>query len=371
MQLGQPVTIPEARVDDGDIGRDIIPFVDFEGIDQSDIIEKRVLEDFDGDPEESIKEFSVFWDKLPIVPEFVMAEEARPKFAEFSKLLYKYGMQYSVRVARYMQKKKTRIQNSFLKFTAIQAACKRRDTITIENVEKAFIDYFEMLTLEFDLIEKWLKPDVEKIWRGAKTEDRACLEWLVEQGATSFDESDVTISEYRDKIREFCKLSESGARHRHKRHKENNWIDSKQVGKHKSKVWLVFTPKINRITSKEFVTKAYITYRDLVTKFFGDCPSHPYHPYHPEKKSDENQPGDTLDHEDKKKCDTSDTSDTKDGDGCDSSDAENPNSGCGDTKDEEPKFCCICGAHFTSEKVLRKHQADCNVFQQAQTRAAK
>lgn len=289
VQFGQPILIPEARVEEGDIGRDLIPFVDFEDIDQSEVLRDRILEDFEINPSEAVKDLTAFLSSLPETSEFGMGEEARMLFVDLSDLLYRYGMQYSGKVADYTQRKKTRIQNYFLRMSAIQAAVGGRKTITEEDIERAFIDYFEMLTLEFDLVERYLVLDME-MWKGVKSEDRKCLEWLLGRGATSFESSDVTINEYVSKIAELCEIKESTARKKYYQHKENEWVESKQDGQHSSKVWTLFKPKIRKITSKEFVTKAYKKYQQLVQKHGERTSWHYGHPGHPEKSEAQNSP---------------------------------------------------------------------------------
>ena len=105
LQFGQPLPIPQARVDEGDIGRDLIPFVDFENIDQTDLFLRRVTEEPEHTPEESAKELSLLIDSLPLVEIFTMEDTARQRSGELAEMLYNYGLAYSVKVANYTQKK--------------------------------------------------------------------------------------------------------------------------------------------------------------------------------------------------------------------------------------------------------------------------
>ena len=280
IQFGQPIPIPEARVNEGDLGRDIIPFVDFEDIDQSEILRRRVLESHI-DVNKAVKRFCDFWQSLPEVDFFTMDDDAKALFVELSDVLYRYGMQFSPKVADYTQKKKTRIQNNFIKLCAIQAAINGRNVISKEDVEIAFIDFFEFQTLEFNLIDRFLVLDENKAWLGVKRgEDRRCLEWLIEKGAVSEETSNVTIREYVSAISKICGCKEEAARKRYYKQLENGWIESKQVGKTETKVWLKLKPRIKRIASKEFVVEAYKTYKGLVEKCISRYGEH-YHPYHP------------------------------------------------------------------------------------------
>lgn len=371
MQFGQPVVIPEARVDDGDIGRDLIPFVDFEEIDQSDLLKKRVLENFDCDSDKAAENFVAFLNSLSEVDEFKMEDAAKEKFADLSVLLYNYGMQYSEKVANYTQKKKTRFQNYFLKFSAIEAAINKRDVIIEGDVERAFVDYFEMLTLEFALIEKYLMLDRGKVWIGVKNEDRRCLEWLLERGATSCEESNVTVADYKVKIAEFCGLSKNGVKHRYKRHKDNRWIDSKQVGQHASKVWLLFKPAITRITNKEFVTTAYKTYRELVSKLSkGNTPhDHPETPDHPEKNNQNESIN--LKNNEKNIGSRVVTQMTPLSHPEDNIAKENIADLDEDGNTTEKRHKCVCGASFGTVEELRMHQANCDKFQDKQSKEAR
>lgn len=69
-------------------------------------------------------------------------------------------------------------------------------------------------------------------------EDEQCLEWLREQGAVSFELSNVSIHIYIEVIEGIAKIKTEGARKRFYKQKSLRLIDAKQTGQHSSRVWI-------------------------------------------------------------------------------------------------------------------------------------
>jgi hypothetical protein len=138
-----------------------------------------------------------------------------------------------------------------------------------KDVELAFIDYFEFLVLEFDYVENKVDDllDYGKGWKGALGEDQKCLQLLWEKGATCLEKSTTTINDYTKLITETCHVGNEAARRRYYHHKEKGWVDSKQVGKNESSIWLTFTPQFKRIKSSDKITEVYETYIEIFKKY--------------------------------------------------------------------------------------------------------
>ena len=180
--------------------------------------------------------------------QFSFSDKAVDKFEKLSMMLIDYGNQYSEKIANYMHHKDFTVQDFLAKFSVIQALINNRTEISDKDVELAFADYFEFLTLEFDFIETKVNGllDYGGEWKGAMGDDQKCLHWLWEKGAISFDKSSIQIKDYVEKIASTCKIQNEAARKRYTNHKKNTWVEGKQVGNHGSKVWLTFTPKFKR-----------------------------------------------------------------------------------------------------------------------------
>ena len=111
--------------------------------------------------------------------------------------------------------------------------------------------------------------DYGENWSGAVKKDQDILKWLHEQGATSYDTSNISINEYKEKIKEIYHVQDKQAQKNKKQHEENGWIESKK-GQHDSKVWLKIQPKdgtstmINKVrVDKDFREK----YIEIVDKY--------------------------------------------------------------------------------------------------------
>lgn len=102
-----------------------------------------------------------------------------------------------------------------------------------------------MLTTTFQFVERKVSGtlDYGEAWGGATGKDQVALEWLAWEGATSEQNSNVSIEKYIQRLAELMVLSHSGARKRYTLHRQRGWIKTKRYS-HSSKVWLAFKPPI-------------------------------------------------------------------------------------------------------------------------------
>jgi len=267
--LLQPLPIDERRVYEGDLRRGMIVYVDLLEIDQTAALTERILSE-DEDAAHFVASFSDFLSSLPDeIEDFTFSKNEKELIARLGNLLIGYGQQYSEKIVNYVQYKKFTIQELLVKLSVVQAYIANRTELTARDVELAFTDLFEFLTLEFEYIERHIigMLDYGKGWQGALGEDQKCLQWLWDKEAVSFEKSTVKIEDYVKMIAETCSISVEAARKRYYNHKEKGWVEGKQVGKHSSKIWLTFTPQFKRITSRDKVTEVYETYVDILKKY--------------------------------------------------------------------------------------------------------
>ena len=118
-----------------------------------------------------------------------------------------------------------------------------RAEVTGWDVQKAFVDLLEILDSTFRFVEKKVQGrlDYGESWSGATGDDQVVLEWLAMMGATSEEDSNISIDEYQKEIQRVTGYTEPGARKRYQRHKRKGWINSIQR-QQTTKVWLAFNP---------------------------------------------------------------------------------------------------------------------------------
>ena len=265
----QPFHMIEEFVLDGDLRRFIVSYILMVGTDKTKQFEMRVREkrDYKG----SIDNFCNFLDSINIPENFELTEEATDTFVELHRLLVKRGSNKSPKILNFIKMIDYSIQNMLLKFSAIQALQESKGIIERRHVELAFIDYSEILEHTYDYIENKILGtlDYGENWNGAFNKDKELLKWLHEQGATSKENSKVSIKEYKEKIMEVYNVKEKQAGRYKAKHEEKGWIESKK-GQHDSKVWIKFKPKIesslglNKVrVDKDFRDK----YTEIINKY--------------------------------------------------------------------------------------------------------
>lgn len=91
-----------------------------------------------------------------------------------------------------------------------------------------------------DLGDMGMSSDV---WRGASEQDVQALEYLLNNGATTQENSNITIKQFQTILCNFYGIKITQARSHHYRLKKEGFIDSKQIGSNDTRVWLKFIPQ--------------------------------------------------------------------------------------------------------------------------------
>lgn len=240
----QPFAVGEEVLLQGTIRRFLIPYADFSPQMQLDGYEDRLREDNDRTRHEAIEELSQFLDQIEShvegIDRVTVASSAVDTLVRCHRELVYQGFAHSDKGKNYMRIVDYGLQDRLLKFAGIQAIVHGRDEIMEPDIEQAYVDLADLFACNLEYVyDKVLgKLDYGDDWDGARKEDQRCLEWLENQGAMSKEASDTAINEYWEAICHICDVKEDAARKRYSKHKENGWIDSDQVGRHDTRVWL-------------------------------------------------------------------------------------------------------------------------------------
>ena len=236
----QPFTLDEHIVLDGDLRRFIVPYVEMKGYMEEKAYEKRLRGNSQFIPSENYIEVIK---SLEDFEEFEITEEAITTFNELFDLLSNRGETYSLKMSNYMEIVGYGNQNTFLKFSVIQALQDNTPILDSKHIELAFIDYTEILEHTYLFVENKVIGDLNygESWNGAMDKDFRALNWLNSNNATSEEESNVSIADYKDRIMRIFYVEERQAGRILKTHIDKGWVETKK-GQHDSKLWLAFTP---------------------------------------------------------------------------------------------------------------------------------
>jgi hypothetical protein len=201
----------------------------------------------------------------------------KKSFQKHHLLLEHYGRTFGTKASNFTRIVGFTLQNWLLKMSVILARSEGKAEVTEWDVERAFVDFLEMLDSTFRFVEKKVEGSLDygEVWSGATGKDREMLELLALADATSEEKSSVTIEGYIENIRKIMGLSESGARKRYRKHRKKEWVKSKKY-QHSSKVWLAFKPPQESLdddfqsVQSDRVSLAYRVILEKVIKNRGD-----------------------------------------------------------------------------------------------------
>lgn len=226
---------------EGDLRRFIVVYVSMGGIDKTESLKKRLFDM--NDDEDAINHFCEKVNSLDQFDSFTLSDRSKNLFFELSLALISRGELYSKKINNFMEMDAFTLQNSLLKFSAIQAFQNGRDVIESEDVELAFIDLFEINEHTYQFIESKIPGNLDygDGWQGARLKDQEALRWLYERNALDKNNA-LALSDYLNEIMNIFNVKERRAYDILKSHYEKLWI---QKGKNQDgkTVWLKFTPE--------------------------------------------------------------------------------------------------------------------------------
>lgn len=238
----QPKSLDADFVLDGDARRFAIAYVNHHGVNQDEARRKNIT-DPEVDEKALIEEIIEKFNQMEVPGKFTVADEAKKTFEELYELLYQRGMTYSHKIADFTEINQFTIPNMLLKMSAIQALQLGSNIINSKDIELAFIDYVEILEHTYEYIETRVLGSLnyQEKWQGATGKHQEVLRWLNDEGATSRESSEVSIADYKQKIKESFNVKDRQAANIIQNHRSQGWIESTQA-QNNSKLWITFTP---------------------------------------------------------------------------------------------------------------------------------
>lgn len=261
----QKYSLPEEVVLKGIIRRFLIPYVSLN-------LENRDYEQKWNAPKDfmnSIEKVVNYLRKIKAVTEkdFEFNDESIEALKKYHKVIVEYGKSFSQKCYNFTKIVDWTLQEFLVKFVVNTAAGFLTNKVTKEIVEIAFMDLIELWHLNLTFIDEKVYGNLDygEGYKGSNIKERLLLDWLSVNGASSEKNSKVSIAAFIEEVKKVFKTdSESTARSKYLKMKEKKLIDSKQEGKHDSKVWITFDIKKGVKGFKGF--KGYIEYNLIFNK---------------------------------------------------------------------------------------------------------
>ena len=238
----QPFPLPEESFLSGVFRRFLIIYMNFDEKDYTNEYAQRLLE---AGPEDNLRELTFYLDTIRREKDkpLTFSDDFTRSFKKYHLLLSYFGSTFGSKASNFTRIMGFTLQNWLLRMSVILTRSEGRTSVDGWDVQRAFVDFLEMLNSTFQFVEKKVQGSLDygEVWSGATGKDRQMLELLALTGATSEEKSKVSIEAYIEKVQEVMEIGESGARKRYRRHKKKEWIKTKKY-QHTSRVWLAFKP---------------------------------------------------------------------------------------------------------------------------------
>lgn len=221
------------------------------------------------------------------IQEFSFTNEAQEKIREYSLYLSQQGRIHSEVISNYCKLTKFTTLTNLVKMSCIIAGSYYQNTVNENHVALAFMDLTELLQNTFDFIKLKVRGDFSygTSWGGATWKEKECLQTLFRNKSFSKETSKMTISSFIGICEEVFNVKEAQARNKFYTMKKKKLIDSAQLGKDSSAVWLIISPKEHQEYlggakgAKGF--NAYDLIFSTINQLLGGC--NPYNPYNPKE----------------------------------------------------------------------------------------
>lgn len=176
---------------------------------------------------------------------FIFTEEAKKLINEFAVYLNEQGNIHSEKISNYCKLTKYSCLSNLVKLSCIISASYLTKIVDTEAVSLAFMDLVELNQNTFDFVYDKVEGEFDYggTFKTTNYKEKECLKFLFDSKALSYESSSVTIEEFVvNVLAPIFKIKERQARNRYLEMKKKGLIDSKQVGKNDSRVWLNFNP---------------------------------------------------------------------------------------------------------------------------------
>jgi len=168
--------------------------------------------------------------------QWIFDEEVKTKINELTKELLLLGYEKGNKASNYTDIMFFTLRNLLVKMSCIQAALNRRFKLVTSDVNNAYIDLSSFWKMQLDFVVQKIKGDMD--YHDLNKKEKSCLLILMCNGCCSEDSSNLMIKQFIEKISSSIDCTEESAKHYYYGLKESGYIDSKQMGKYNSKVWL-------------------------------------------------------------------------------------------------------------------------------------
>lgn len=212
---------------------------------------------------EDLMNFLIRMKKIFIGREFIFAPDAIEKINYYLQYLIAEGQVHSEKIANLTKLIKWTIQDYLIRMSCILAGSFNQNIVDGRFVTLAYMDLVELLQSTFDFIQAQVYGnfDYGTGWQGANYKEKVCLEYLYNKKAFSTETSEVSIGDFVSYIMEVYKIRETRARQYLQDFRKKKYVDTKQVDKHETKIWLTFIPQTeNLVFEGDKADKGYNTY---------------------------------------------------------------------------------------------------------------
>jgi hypothetical protein len=157
--------------------------------------------------------------------------EAYDSLLKYHYALLEQGFRHGGKRANYTEIVEYPLQNDLLKYSALRAISELRTNITARDVKLAYVDLAEIFAHELDYVNSLVAGNLDygKKWGGATGKDAIALEYLYSSGATSFENSNVTLSQFKECLKKIYQVSEDRTANRILK-RLRNYIETKRRG---------------------------------------------------------------------------------------------------------------------------------------------
>lgn len=199
--------------------------------------------------------------------DFVFTEKAKEMIKDYAIYLSGQAQIHSEKIYNFSKISKWTSLNNLIRFSAIISANHYLDIVDENCVALAFMDLVEFNQNTYDFIYEKIMGDFDYgvTWNGANYKEKECLKFLYDKRAMSLDSSKVSINDFINEV--VCpvyKVKEGQGRNKYLDMKKKGLVDSDQIGRNETRVWL----KINPDEHKKYIEgdkgyKGYTIYNNI------------------------------------------------------------------------------------------------------------
>ncbi len=181
--------------------------------------------------------------------DFIFDEKAKQLIKDYALYISAQGQIHSEKIANYTKLTKFTLLENLIKMSCIISASFCSNIINENVVSLAFMDLVELMQNTYDFVFERVEGEFDYGvgWKGARFREKECLKYLYDRGALSLENSQVSIYKFlKEAVAPIFKVKIRQARNRYLDMKKSGLIDSKQIGKKDSKVWIKFNPSMHK-----------------------------------------------------------------------------------------------------------------------------